>query len=222
MKKRKNNNDIGKYAIIPIVLIVLIIGYFIYTKYRENYNYLKEDISKSLIYTISKEQHGSYYQYKPCINLKDRVGELANNDINEYLNNFNKNNISITYDYDLSGKVLSLILKVEDFSYAESSSIHYFRTYNINLDTLEILSKEQLLSYYEMNNDQLESIIINQLHDYYNELNLDKCDYNCFLKSREFTEDLEDAEYYVRDSKLVVFKPYISMNETDVKEFIIN
>ena len=169
MKKRKNKIDIGNYLIIPIILIVLIIGYFIYSKYMENYNYLKEDMKKHLVYTVSKEQHGSYFQYKPYINIKNDLGKVANEDINEYLSNFNKDNVSVTYDYDLSGKVLSLILKIEDYSYAESTTVYYFRSYNINLDTLEILSKEQLLSYYEMTNEDLENILSNQITSYYNE-----------------------------------------------------
>jgi hypothetical protein len=221
LKKRKNN-DIRKYAIFPIIFILLIIGYFIYNKYTENYNYLKKDKSQYLVYTIAKRQSGSYNQYKPYINLKGRIGEIVNNDIDEYLKNFAKENICITYEYDLSGKVLSLILKVQDYSYAESASILNFRTYNINLDTLEILSKEQLLSYYELTNEDLEVRLNEQIHNYYNELELNKCDYNCFLKSRNITEDLEDAEYFVRDSKLVIFKPYISMNDTEIKDFVIN
>ena len=221
MRKRKRV-DVRQYAIFPIIFILVIIGYFIYTKYTENYNYLKQDKSKYLIYTISKTKSGSYNQYKPYINLKGTIGEVANNDINEYFNNFNKDNICITYDYDLSGKVLSLILKVQDYSYAENASINYFRTYNINLDTLEILSKEQLLSYYELTNDDLELKLDDQIHSYYNELNLDKCDYNCFLKSRNITEGIEEAESFVKDSRLIVFKPYISMNNEEIKEFNIN
>ena len=50
---------------------------------------------------------------------------------------------------------------------------------------------------------------------------ISNCNYNCFLKSRDFTDTMEDVEYYVRDGKLVVFKPYTYMYNAEEEKNIV-
>ena len=220
---KKKRNDLTKFYIIIGFAIVIIIGYFLYSKYLDNYNYLKIDKTKNLVYTKSKEQFGNYYQYRPMVNLKDSIGEVINNDIDGYLDTFNKDNVCITYEYDLSGRILSLVLKVEDYSYVESANVLSFRSYNINLGTLEILSNDKVIDLFELNSEDIAISLNSKLNDYYNYL-LDnnmidnKCNYDCFMKSRNYTEGLDDVEYYIRDGKLVLFKPHINISSTDEKE----
>ena len=36
-----------------------------------------------------------------------------------------------------------------------------------------------------------------------------ECDYTCYLGYRGVTDYLEDINYYIKDGKLVVYKPFI-------------
>lgn len=219
--------SIPKYIAVSVFLLIVVISYFFYNKSSDNYNNLKVDKSKHLIYTVSKTQSGFYNQYKPILNIKGEVSDTINNDIDEYYSNFNKDNICITYEYDLNGKVLSLIIKVEDYSYVESAAILYFRSYNIKLDNMEILSNEKILEYFDMTNEDVENKLNDAVYKYYTSLinkhsiDEDECDYDCFLKSREFQSGTEDNEYYIKEGKLVVFKPYVFMKSTDNEEQIV-
>ncbi len=223
MRKKKIN--ITKYVIAVSIILILVISYYLYNKSTENYNNIKIDKSKYLVYTESEKQFGNYNQYKPYLNIKGDLGTTINNNITEYINSFAKEDICITYEYDVNGKILSLVIKVEDYSYVESAAILYFRSYNINLDTLELLSKDDLLNLFDTNTNNVEQELNNKINDYYNDLvnegviNSNECNYNCFIKSRDFTDNMDDAEYFVRDGKLTVFKPYTYMivNNKEIK-----
>ena len=225
MNKYKKN--MSKYIAVAVVFIIIIVGYFFYNKSEDNYNNLKADSSKELVYTESQTQHDFYYQYKPVLNLKDEVGVLVNKDIDEFMGYFNNDNIGVTYESDLSGKVLSLVIKVEDHSYAESATVLYFRSYNINLDNLELLSDEVLFSYFDLNSEDVNILLDNGIENYYNSLvdsNLLKtsnCNYNCFITSRNFADALKNVSYYVRDGKLIAFVPYtyLSLNAEDAMTY---
>lgn len=201
------------------VMILFIVCYAFYNfNYSKDYNLLKLDSSKHLIYTLSQTQYDNYYQYTPYVNLRGEVGEIVNEDIQSFLSSFQKDNICITYESDLSGKVLSLVLKVEDHSYAESATIYYFRSYNINLDTQELLPDEVLFSYFELTKEDVEHFMNSRIEEHYYQLIQEgvfdsrNCNYDCFLESRDFSEGIEDASYFVRDGKLVVFKPYTNIS----------
>lgn len=218
--KNKYKTNINKFSIIVVIMLIVVIGYYFYNKNNENYNNLKIDKSKYLVYTKSKKELGSYNQYTPYLNLKGELASKINDDIKYYISNFNKDNICITYESDLNGKVLSLVIKIEDYSYVESAAVLHFRTYNVKLDTMELLSNESILNYFDLNDSLLEEKFNNRLNEYYTELvnnesiNEHECDYDCFIRTRGFQVGVEDNEYYIRDGKLVVFKPYIFMSST--------
>ena len=215
MKKKKYN--ITKFIIAVVIILILIFGYYFYNKSQDNYNSLKIDKSEYLVFTASEKQFGNYNQYKPHLNIKGNLGTTINNNIDEFISNFEKNNICITYEYDLNGKILSLIIKIEDYSYVESAAILYFRSYNINLDKQELLTKDQVLNLFDTDTSDVETKLNSKIEEYYNELvkeniiNNKECNYSCFKKSRNFEEDMSDAEYFIRDGKLIVFKPYVYM-----------
>ena len=145
MKIFKNKKT---FFLVVFIFIVLMTFYVFFRDRTKDYNHLKIDKSKYLIYTLSQEQSGSFYQYKPYVNLKGEVGDIVNQDINSFFQLFTTDNICITYESDLNGKVLSLVLKVEDHSYAESATILYFRSYNIHLGEQRLLPNETLFDYF--------------------------------------------------------------------------
>ena len=222
----KKKETIIKFSILVITSLLVIAIYAIYNYSTKNYNYLKINKSKHLVYTKSKKQYDYYYQYKPFLNIKGEVGTVINNDIEEYMNLYNKNNIGIKYQYNVSGNILSLGLIVEDHSYAESATVFYFRSYNINLKTLEILSNDTILNYYNLNDVYIEQLLDQKQEEYYNELvekeiiNSKECNYSCFKKRYRFTDGLEDVFYYINDSKLEAYKPYVYYSK-EQEDYII-
>lgn len=212
MNKYKKNKYMFYFFV--VLTLVLLVCYAFYRKNLENYNRLKIDKEKNLVYTISKKKYGFYKQYKPFVNINGELGDVINKDIEDYMSNFKEENIGSTYEYNLSGEILSLIIKVEDHSYVESATIYYYRSYNINLKNSEIIDNDKLFSYYDLNNEQVLSILNKKIEDYYNKsvnegyVDSDTCNYNCFLEGKFLTEDMDDVEYYVKKGKLYAYKPF--------------
>ena len=227
MKRIKKNPSI--FYIGVGVFIIFILGYYFYMRSHNSYDSLKVDSSQPFVYTISEDQKGYYFQYKPYVNLKGELGDYCNQDIESFFQAFNQNNISITYESSLNGKILSIIMKVGNYGYAESAVIYQFRSYHINLDTLEILDNDKVLSYFNLTSTQVQEIMDQKLKEFYEELVESKeingrtCNYQCFLKGKQITSDLEDVEYFIRDAKLYAYKPYvhISQNDLSLHEFEI-
>ncbi len=223
MENKKN--DMLKYIILIAVMVVIIIGYTIYNKSRENYKYLKVNKSKNLVYTESKKTSGNYNQYKPFLNIKGKLINDINNDITEYINEYSKKNVAITYDYSINGKILSLIIKIEDYSYLESTVLLNFRTYNLNIDKRELLTNEKVINYFGLTNNDLETVLNSKIEEqYYNLVNSESldgnsCDIDCYYNSRKISRGIEDVELYINKGKLEAYKPYayITKDKNDRK-----
>ena len=223
MKKKKTMTSF--FAFVAVAVIV-IIGYFIYRKQSENYNYLKVDSSKNLVYTSAKIQHGTYYQFIPYLNIKGDIGIYLNSDIQDFVKNFDQDHVGISYESDLNGKVLSLVIVVEDHSFVESATILNYRSYNIHLGNQEVLSDDVLLSYFDLSKNDVELLMNQKLNGLYQQTLqeglIDRtCNYQCFLKTRNFTNGIEDVYYFVRDGKLIAFKPYTYLYSNAVDQNIV-
>lgn len=221
MKKTK----ILFFLFVFLTIALLLIYYFININ-SKNYDNLKIDSSKEIIYTDYINQAGDYYQYIPTLNIKNRLGTEINQNIQEFVKQFEKKKIGITYEYNLNGEVLSLVIKVHDHSYAESATILSFQAYNIDLKNIEIVSNNTLFQYFNINENDIQNSLSNGFINYYEKLvkediiDSNQCDYNCFINGREFNIDLQDVQYYVRDGKLIAFKPYISFSYHEESEQI--
>ena len=201
-----------KFYIVAAISIIIVICFYLYNK-TGSYDDLKIDKSKKLVYTISEEESGDFNQYKPYLNIKGELGKTINYDITEFFNYFDEKHISITYENDLNGKILSIILKVEDHGDTENTAVLYYRSYNINLSTQEILSNDKIFNYYDITSTDVENKLNDAIQKYYNKLVEedyileDECDYNCFLNTEDIKEGIDDAEFYIKDGKLYAYKP---------------
>lgn len=225
--KKLRKRPIIFFAIV-LVCILFILFYAFYFRHSNTYDRLKIDKSQYFVYTISEEEKGYYYQYKPFVNIKGEIGNYINQDIELFFSSFDKDDICITYDSNVSGKVLSLIVKVEDYSYADSAVIYYFQSYNVNLEKNEIVDNDTLFSYFDLTSDVVYSMFNQKLEEYYYELVNDgaisrSCNYECFLNDRGFEDGNDDVEFYVKEGKLIAYKPYINISQGELKihEFII-
>ena len=200
--------------IVSLLLIASLVFYGIIKVNSRNFNDKKIDKTKYIVYTKETRNKEYYIQDIPVINLKGETINVINNDIETYLEEFNKENIEISYEYNINGIVLSLVLKVEDHSLADKATITNFRSYNIKMNSLELLSNYSVLSYFNITEEEVSKVIENDLKNYYEELvnnkniNRNECNYECFISNRDISSNyLKDTNYYIRDGKLIVFKP---------------
>ena len=229
MEKLLNNKK--TIILIAILLIAAILSYGIIKYNNHNYDNLKIDKSKKFVYTSSTKQSDNYTQERPFVNIKGYSIEIINKDIDKFLDSFTEDNIEMKYEYDINGEVLSLVLKVEDHSLAQRATITSFKSYNINIKTKELLENEKVLDLFNTTEENIEKIIKKETKEYYNNLvsnnniSINECNYNCYIKDRNIDNYLDGIELYIRDGNLIVFKPmtFIPLYEDEkiIKEYEI-
>ena len=209
-KKNTNKNKALLLIVLCIFLIIFIIVYTCFRSYNRDFNYLKEDRSEHLVYTRYKINK----QEVPYVNIKSKSITSVNKDIVTFCNNFKEyEKIQITYDYDINGKYLSLVIKVKTNGVNDWNDL-YFHTYNIDLNARSYISEENLLKRFKVNDELLYARIHNKFVEYYNDeleqgyLQEEECDYDCYIKYRGFNEYMDDISYYIKDHKLIVYKPF--------------
>lgn len=200
--------------IIAIALIILLFISLYFKKQNENFNNIKVNKNNYLVYTKMDNKKSSYHISIPYINIKSSVADSINEDIDLFVSDFIEGKSTILYEYDINGIILSLVIKVVDYETNYAPQV-YFRSYNFNLSTLELISDDSLLSFYGVDYSTIEEIVELQFRNYYDRILNDdyyveqECNYSCFLNYRGVDEYLDGIAYYVKDGNLVGYKPFI-------------
>lgn len=214
-KRSTKQDSIYQMFIIAVILVTIVIA-FIQKKNNENFNNIKQDKGAYLVYTKYEDKSTKYTKEVPYVNLKADVFKEVNADILKFCNPFmNSSKSVITYEYDINGIILSVVVKVinNDTTYAPEP---YFRTYNINLAKEEVIADEALLEFFGVNKRTVETKIKRKLQSYYRDLVKERyyaaneCSYDCFLKYRGVKNYLDYVSYYVNDGKLIAYKTFIA------------
>ena len=153
----------------------------------------------------------------PNININSTAVKTINDVIVANANNFltqDKNTIS--YDFDISGKILSLAIQYTNYHDESGYPTIKFEVYNINFHTGKVLNKEDILSLYDVTEDQVKGVVESKFAKYYKDLvekkyvNADECDYLCFLYLRGIVDEnyLENYHYYIKNGNLYVIKEF--------------
>ena len=211
MKKIKTDK-LKIYIIIGIILLVASMIYY-YVNGTSSYRKYKQDKSQKIVYPIYNKNK----VVVPTINVKGKNIDKLNNKIidkaNEYISVDNR---TISYDYDISGKVVSLAIQYSDYNEEKRSPKITYDVYNIDLQTKKVLTNKEILDIYEIKESDVEAIVASKFAEYYKKV-LDKgymkediCDYDCFLYFRGiiFEEYMKDYYYYIRNGDLYVIKPF--------------
>ena len=148
MKKKflRLDDNTKKSIIISLCIlsIILLVILYIYQNRRDNYTSIKQDKNKYLVYEKTNIQDNDYPKYVPYINIKSTNIDIVNKDIDDITKKYlDSEKASITYEYDINGIILSVVIIILDDKIDYNPEI-LFRTYNINLDTLELISNESL------------------------------------------------------------------------------
>ena len=211
MKKKKYKN----YFYLTIILLILLIGYGVYVIQNNNKNVII-DSSKDIVFTIYKST--SYKQEVPNINIK-KLNNNINNEINKLVEPYlEKENVSIEYKYNINGNILSLIIIISETK-DESAPNLYFKTYNINLKKLKVLSDKEVLNLFDTNKSKITKGINEIFTNYYNEelkYNIiPNMTYQEYLKMRKLDNINDKLYFYISNNNLEVFVQYNIFSEVE-------
>ena len=223
--KLANNTKRTLIYILGASIIIFIITFIYVKKQNENYRNIKQEKDNYIVYTKYSQNTNNYAQNIPYINIKSNNIDLVNEDIDSFVFNFKgQNKCIISYEYDINGIILSVIVKVGDYSTEYSPQV-YAKSYNINLDTLEVINNDVLLNFFGTDESEVSSIIESKFKLYYTDLvnqnyfSQEECNYDCFLKYRNVSNYLDNVNYYVKDGKLYVYKPFVTYSIYDEEEY---
>lgn len=237
LKPRKNNFSFHisfnvKKVLIwggVILLAIFLIGYYLYKNYYSNYNYIKEDSSQYLVYTLDTSTNNqNMHNEVPYINIDSEDARLVNQTIQQYAESFlkNKNNLMV-YDSQLNGEVLSILLRMSDYSSGYSFPDVSFHTYNFDLNDQTLMTDEELLSLFDVTEDEVKQKIESQFQKYYQQevkkgfFASQECNYDCFLNWRGIQNYnyMDSVYYYVENGRLVAYRPFTIYSVYGEEEF---
>ena len=199
-----------------IIFLLIMIFCLYFEKQQNNYSNIKEYKNNYLVFTKTENVTSKTYSiHVPYINIKADTGKAINDDIDSFVNSFSHcKNLVVSYEYDINGIILSVVIKVVDYDTDYAPDV-FFKSYNINLDTLDIISDDSLLDFFGIDSSGVEAKMENQFRIYYDELvsegyyHKDECNYSCFLKYRGVENYLDSLSYYVKNGDLIAFKPFV-------------
>ena len=217
MSKLNNLSDGTKKKLIiglGVLLVILIVVFFYIRKQYNNLNYIKEDKNNFIVYTFKSTKKKEYTKDIPYVNIKKSIGKEINKDIVNFTKEcYEKEMCTVTYEYDVTNKVLSLLVKKIDYD-VDFGPAMSSKSYNLDLKTLKLIEDVKLLELFETNETNVEKIIEEKLESYYDEiLDLEyyderECNYECFLKYRDIDNYLDNVSYYIKEGKLYAYKSY--------------
>ncbi len=198
-------------VILGLIIVAIIILLYTSTFKKDLIRPIKETKSKSLVYTKKERTYKGIKSVIPYLNIKGSKMAAINEDIESFTDKYYSDSRNIiSYTYDVSDKILSLVVKV---AYFDKVYFPIFRTYNINLSDLTVLTDADLLDKFDLTEDDVEAKIADRFKYFYNDAVSKnyyggECDYNCFLYFRGDKPYLDGIHYYMKDSKLYVYKEF--------------
>ena len=209
-KKRYKKKDLMLFLVLSVVSILLIIIYYAYSS-GDPYNKVKIDKRLEIIYPVYEKDN----YIVPAININDENINIINQEIVNKANTYlSKKGSSISYNYSISGEVISLAIQYVELDKYERPIVS-FETYNINVLKKHVLTDEEILSKLNVSENEIYNIVSSKFREFYNdEVNkkiLDgECNYECFLFMRGIENEnyTEDRKLYLNDGDLYVLKSF--------------
>lgn len=217
MSNKKKKISTSKYYpfIISLVVFIVMFGILMLIFYSSG----KIGKQKELVYTKIDKTMGNFFKVVPYVNVDI---SSVNDDIDDFVEEYlKKEKCSIYYDFsNTDDKILSIVIRVIDYD-TKQAPRNYFKTINIDLNTSTLLTDKELLNYFKVNDEYVQKKIEKKFADYYWDLVTDNiiddklCNLDCFISKRGFRGYMSDLNYYVKDNKLVVYKPFLIATSTE-------
>ena len=216
MKKKKRKNNYIIFFVFGFILLfitcILLIEIISSNKHFDVSNIILND-KYDVVYDVDGI---------PIINISGEPISTINNEISNYYN-LNSNGDKFEYDYDVSEDTLSILLT--RYIIVENQEFIEYKSYNIDLVNMKVLSDEEILSKFEVTSDKLSFFMKNKFLNYYADL-LDKgyldgnkCDFNCFLVNCNF-QDLDEGNIlYIKNNHLYLYKFFNIYTDYNYNEY---
>lgn len=200
-------------VIIVLIIITIILG-IVNSSLKNRYTSLKIDDDKE--YVILRFNNKGNNSFVPYVNLKSEDAKKVNNEIksitNDYLYSETRHK-NVTYRYNAEGSFVSVVLIFKD--YINNENKFSFKTYVFNLNNNgSLMSDDEILNTFNVNYSFINGKMEEQMEEKYRK-EIEKkilpstCDYNtCFLNLRGISNYIDNANYYIENGKLVVYKAY--------------
>ena len=209
MKKKNKNKKLIFMIVILLVLIIFLIYY--YATKDDIFKKYKKDKSNNIVYTIYSDKNINV----PNINLKGVGVEEINKNIVDKANEFLKGKNTITYTFEINGKILSLAIQYVDYYEDKYYPTISYDVYNVNFYDSKVLSNKDMLDLYEISESDVKPIIESKFYEYFKELKEknyyhNECDYGCFLFQRGIENDkyMNNIYYYIKNGNLYAIRPF--------------
>lgn len=198
------------------VLIVVIVSSSVFFLFPREFNYhdLLKNKEKEIVYS-SNSLDVLATDKVPVINIDSSVIDDINSDIMDYYQDYlTKFTQGFLYEYSVSDHLLSiLIISQQRYADADHSDI-YYRSYNIDLKNMTLLSDKDIFDMYKIDEDTLRYFITYKFVEFYNDLikqgyfTKEECDFSCFMESKNIVNVMNDNTYYIENGKLILYKPF--------------
>lgn len=185
-----------------IILGILLIFVIFSSIFNQKTNSDKLDNNKDYIYTSRSNDNSKM----PYINIKSEEITDANIEIlTKYLEIDNKENSSMNYTYTEYSDIISLIISIID----NEGNLEKL-TYNIDKKSKKILSDEEIINEFNLENSKVKNIMEYYIREYYNyeisQKYIDKsCDFNCYITEYEI-DVYNNYKFYIKDNNLYIYK----------------
>ena len=217
--KRKKKPNLKQQKTTLIIVVAIAIVAMLATSFHENnvknYNYIKQSWFDDLIYTSYYDDRNDYVKEVPYINIKGEQIDEVNNQIDTFSSKYTTlNRAIITYDYSITGQILSIIVKAISYETNFASEAEFI-SYNINLKTQQVYTEQDILDMYNINAGYVSDRIKNQFQQYHKDVikenyySLQQCNFACFLKWHNIDDYTKGIAYYISAGKLYVYKPFV-------------
>ncbi len=216
MNKKEKLEWNPKLLIVLIIIVILcIILNIVNNNKSKEYETYKQDTSKNYVYT--KYHSDTNKASIPYINVSgEDVSKVNNEIINEatpYLTSSDPNK-TVTYRYNQNKNILSVVLTYRDID-SNDQLTYLYKTYVFDLkNNAHLLSDEEILKKFNITYAEVNEIMATKMKEKYQDevskgyIEKNECDYKCYLNLRNITNYIDNANYYIENSRLVVYKVF--------------
>lgn len=186
--------DNKKNLIILASLIIFTIFFLIFS----SCSLKKKD---KYIYTIEKNSKSKL----PYINLKGSNIELINNSLKVEYDELSKyKNSYFKYKYSIQDDIISLLIE-KGIKKSKSDFLEEeYKVYNISLKSKKVLSKDEIMSKYNLDKNNIKSIIEKALEKQFKYESDNgyvvpqECNLNCYLNDKNYVSIDDNLEFFIK------------------------
>ena len=214
-------------TIIIIVLVVFVLIMIIFSSNNvKNKNYK----SQKYVYTSETNEIGEFTSKIPYINIhSDDIDNVNEEIMTKYYTEVNVGEKYADYEYYQNKNIVSLLVKYQYLEGDTETSLD-IDFYNIDIDTGNLITDDELLNRYNVDNSYVEKIIIDDVKKYHSyEIEKDyisDCDFNCYKERLDNNKKTTDKDnYYFNLAENYLYQEFsiaLNLSYDETKQYVID